>query len=84
MTSTLKNILFHFCFLNNFRRDSMAKLLNREEASKYIGIDPKTFDKVFRANPDFKRFPLSDHSERFTIESIEDFIKQKETTLKKI
>ena len=62
----------------------MAKLLTREEASKYIGIDPKTFDKVFRANPDCKRFPLSDHSERFTIESIEDFIKQKETTLKKI
>lgn len=62
----------------------MAKLLTRKEASKYIGIDPKTFDKVFRANLDFKRFPLSDHSERFTIESIEDFIKQKETTLKKI
>lgn len=40
----------------------MAKLLTREEASKYIGIDPKTFDKVFRASPDFKRFPLSDHS----------------------
>ena len=34
----------------------MARLLTREEASKYIGIDPKTFDKVFRADPDFKRF----------------------------
>ena len=48
----------------------MARLLTREEASKYIGIDPKTFDKVFRADPDFKRFQLSDHTERFTIKSI--------------
>lgn len=62
----------------------MARLLTREEASKYIGIDPKTFDKVFRADPDFKRFQLSDHTERFTIKSIEAFIDQKETTLKKI
>lgn len=62
----------------------MARLLTREEASKYIGIDPKTFDRVFRANPDFKRFLLSDHTERFTIKSIEAFIDQKETTLKKI
>lgn len=62
----------------------MAKLLTREEASKYIGIDPKTFDKVFRADPDFKRFNLSDHTERFTISSIEEFIKQKEAPLNKI
>ena len=40
----------------------MAKLLTREEASKYIGIDPKTFDKVFRSDPDFKRFKLGELS----------------------
>ena len=34
----------------------MAKLLTREEASKYIGIDPKTFDKVFRAILNLKDF----------------------------
>jgi len=62
----------------------MSKLLTREEASKYIGIDPKTFDKVFRSDPDFKRFKLGEHTERFTIKSIEAFIDSKETTLKKI
>ena len=62
----------------------MSKLLTREEASKYIGIDPKTFDKAFRADPDFKRFMLSGHTERYTIKSIEAFIDLKETTLKKI
>ncbi|MCT3585945.1 hypothetical protein EFR95_06260 [Lactobacillus amylovorus] len=62
----------------------MARLLTREEASKYIGIDPKTFDKVFRSDPDFKRFKLGEHTERFTIKSIEAFIELKETTLKKI
>ncbi|WP_410404090.1 hypothetical protein [Lactobacillus crispatus] len=49
-----------------------------------IGIDPKTFDKVFRSDPDFKRFKLGEHTERFTIKSIEAFIDLKETKLKKI
>lgn len=62
----------------------MARLLNRIEASRYIGIDPKTFDKVFRSDPDFKRFKLGEHTERYTIKSIEAFIDLKETTLKKI
>lgn len=62
----------------------MARLLNRIEASKYIGIDPKTFDKVFRSDPDFKRFMLGEHTERYTIKSIKAFIDLKETTLKKI
>lgn len=62
----------------------MAKLLTRDEASQYIGIDPKTFDKAFRSDPDFKRFMLSEHTERYTIKSIEAFIDSKETTLKKI
>lgn len=62
----------------------MGRLLTREEASRYIGIDPKTFDKVFRANPNFKRFNLSNHTERFTIESIETFIRENEKPLNKI
>lgn len=59
----------------------MAKLLTREEASKYIGIDPKTFDRVFRANSQFKRFMLSKHTERYTIESINAFIELKDQPL---
>lgn len=52
----------------------MSKLLTREQAAKYIGIDPKTFDRVFRQNPNFKRFSLGPHSERFTTASIDEFI----------
>ena len=49
-----------------------------------IRDSPKTFDKVFRSDPDFKRFKLGEHTERFTIKSIEAFIDLKETKLKKI
>ena len=33
-------------------------LLTRELASKYLGIDPKSFDKYIRSNSDFKRFMI--------------------------
>lgn len=62
----------------------MAKLLTREQAAKYIGIDPKTFDHVFRQNPNFKRFKLSKHSERFTRHSIDEFITSNDLPLKKV
>lgn len=62
----------------------MTKLLNREEAAKYIGIDPKTFDRVFRANPQFKRFMLGKHTERYTIESINEFIEENDQPLETI
>ena len=60
----------------------MSKLLTRQQAAAYIGIDPKTFDKVFRANPNFARFPLSPYSERYTIESIDEFIQAHDKPLK--
>ncbi|EAF0603846.1 DNA-binding protein [Listeria monocytogenes] len=42
-------------------------LLNREQASKFIGIDPKSFDKYIRSNESLKRFMVGTQ-ERFTIE----------------
>lgn len=85
MTRILTNlILSQDQKINNLRRIIMARLLTREEASNYIGIDPKTFDKVFRSDPNFKRFKLGEHTERYTIKSIEAFIDLKETKLKKI
>lgn len=60
----------------------MGKLLTRDQAAEYIGIDPKTFDKVFRANPNFARFPLSEHTERYTIKSIDEFIEANDKPLR--
>lgn len=59
----------------------MAKLLTREQAAEYIGIDVKTFDRNFRGNPNFQRFKLSNNSERFTINSIDKFIAEHDLPL---
>lgn len=48
-------------------------LLNREQASKFIGIDPKSFDKYIRSNKSLKRFMVGTQ-ERFTIEELKKFI----------
>lgn len=59
------------------RRKSMENsypyLLNREQASKFIGIDPKSFDKYIRSNDTLKRFMVGTQ-ERFTIEELKRFI----------
>lgn len=52
----------------------MTKLLTRLQAANYIGVDPKTFDRAFRADPAFPRFQLSEHTERFTVEAIDKYI----------
>lgn len=49
-------------------------LLTREQASKFLGIDPKSFDKYIRPNDNLKRFMIG-KQERYTIESLSDFIK---------
>ena len=36
--------------------DKEPLLLNRQQASDYLCIDPKSFDKYIRCNPDFKCF----------------------------
>lgn len=33
-------------------------LLTREQASKFLGIDPKSFDKYIRASDDLERFMI--------------------------
>lgn len=48
-------------------------LLNREQASKFIGIDPKSFDKYIRSDVSLKRFMVGTQ-ERFTIEKLKKFI----------
>ncbi|MGX7367184.1 DNA-binding protein [Enterococcus casseliflavus] len=49
-------------------------LLNREQASSFLGIDPKSFDKYIRESNQLSRFMIG-RQERYTIDSIIDFIK---------
>lgn len=50
-------------------------LLTREEASKFLGVDPKSFDKYIRSNEKLERFMIGRH-ERYTAESLIQFIKE--------
>lgn len=34
--------------------DKVPLLINRQQTSEYLGIDPKSFDKYIRYHPDFK------------------------------
>lgn len=54
--------------------DKYPYLLTREQASKFLGIDPKSFDKYIRANDELSRFMIGRH-ERYTVSSLIDFIK---------
>lgn len=53
--------------------NNRSYLLNREQASKFIGVDPKSFDKYIRSNNSLKRFMVGTQ-ERFTVEEIKKFI----------
>lgn len=48
-------------------------LLTREQASTYLGVDPKSFDKFIRSSDDLKRFMIG-KQERYTITELEKFI----------
>ena len=48
-------------------------LLTREQASNFLGIDPKSFDKYIRSNDNLERFMIG-RQERYTIESLSRFI----------
>ena len=48
-------------------------LLTREQASNYLGIDPKSFDKYVRNSDNLKRFMVG-KQERYTIQELENFI----------
>lgn len=49
-------------------------LLTREQASKFLGIDPKSFDKLIHVNNNLERFMIG-KQERYTIESLAYFIR---------
>lgn len=48
-------------------------LLTREQASRFLGIDPKSFDRYIRSCDDLERFMIG-RQERYTIKSLTDFI----------
>ncbi|GAB2021115.1 helix-turn-helix domain-containing protein [Pseudolactococcus yaeyamensis] len=48
-------------------------LLNREQASRFIGIDPKSFDRYIRPYTSLKRFMIGSQ-ERFTIDELKKYI----------
>lgn len=50
-------------------------LLTREQASDFLGIDPKSFDKYIRPHEGLGRFMIGRH-ERYTIESLIHFIEK--------
>lgn len=50
-------------------------LLTREQASNYLGIDPKSFDKYVRPHEDLQRFMIG-RQERYTIKSLIKFIEK--------
>lgn len=49
-------------------------LMTREQASNFLGIDPKSFDKYIRKNNQLNRFMIG-RQERYTIDSLVNFIK---------
>lgn len=48
-------------------------LLNREMASSFLGLDPKSFDKYVRSSSELRRFMIG-KQERYTIRELEKFI----------
>ncbi|MCR8867458.1 DNA-binding protein [Peribacillus frigoritolerans] len=48
--------------------------MTREQASNFLGIDPKSFDKYIRESDQLCRFMIG-RQERYTIDSLVDFIK---------
>ncbi|WP_303984679.1 DNA-binding protein [Niallia circulans] len=48
-------------------------LLTREQASRFLGVDPKSFDKYIRPHEGLERFMIGRH-ERYTMKSLIQFI----------
>ncbi|MFU2182295.1 DNA-binding protein [Streptococcus pluranimalium] len=51
-------------------------LLTREQAADFLGIDPKSFDKFFRSDDEFKRFMLGKR-ERYVRKELIEYINKK-------
>ncbi|MFC4389256.1 DNA-binding protein [Gracilibacillus marinus] len=52
---------------------SFPYLLTREQASRFLGLDPKSFDKYIRSHSELNRFMIG-RQERYTIKSLINFI----------
>jgi len=50
-------------------------LLTREQASDFLGIDPKSFDKYIRPHEELDRFMIG-RRERYTMKSLIEFIEK--------
>ncbi|MCC2441674.1 helix-turn-helix domain-containing protein [Bacillus paranthracis] len=50
-------------------------LLTREQASDFLGIDPKSFDKYIRPHEELDRFMIG-RRERYTMKSLIQFIEK--------
>lgn len=50
-------------------------LLTREQASDFLGIDPKSFDRYIRPHEELERFMIGRH-ERYTMKSLIHFIEK--------
>lgn len=59
-----------------FHKNHLPYLLNREQASNFLGIDPKSFDKYIRQDDKLNRFMLG-RQERYTIKSLINFIEER-------
>lgn len=59
---------------NTITTYGLPYLLTREQASHFLGIDPKSFDKFVRANDELERFMIG-RQERYTVTSLINFIK---------
>ena len=55
-------------------RNDLPYLLNRAQASYFLGMDPVSFDKYVKSNNNLDRFMVGNR-ERYTIEALREFIK---------
>lgn len=55
--------------------ESFPLLLNREQAAKFLGIDPKSFDKYIRNHNDCKCFMIG-KQQRFLKKHLVEFVEK--------
>lgn len=61
--------------MENMQYIQLPHLLTREQASTFLGVDPKSFDKYIRSHNDLKRFMIG-KQERYSIDALTSFIKK--------
>ena len=62
--------------MSNMTTKDYPYLLTREQAARFLGIDPKSFDKYIRSHNHLDRFMIG-RQERYTIKSLINFIESK-------